>query len=193
MKKLLRNTNGVASIEFTLTIGIYIFVVMLIFEFCRLAITTAYWDLAISESVRIAKNEQLVSGDYKTAFENALKEQRKVQGTSTLGYLAQLQKGNIDIDVKYVNCVTQQSKCVEELLNGNFIQPTKDSNGNEVLPSGVLATLAYYSLTYNYEFLIPLPFIPKVLSEAILKREFVAVQEHQRPLFQPPQTHSKNN
>ncbi|HDR1341586.1 TPA: pilus assembly protein, partial [Pasteurella multocida] len=105
MKKFLRSTKGVASIEFTWTIGIYIFVVMLIFEFCRLAITTAYWDLAISESVRIAKNEQLQSGDYKTAFINALNKQREVQGSSTLGYLAQVQKGQIDINVEYVDCI----------------------------------------------------------------------------------------
>ncbi|HDR1371534.1 TPA: pilus assembly protein, partial [Pasteurella multocida] len=140
MKKFLRSTKGVASIEFTWTIGIYIFVVMLIFEFCRLAITTAYWDLAISESVRIAKNEQLQSGDYKTAFINALNKQREVQGSSTLGYLAQVQKGQIDINVEYVDCIHAPTSCIEELLKGNFLKKIKDPSGNEVEPSGVLAT-----------------------------------------------------
>ncbi|HDR1333175.1 TPA: pilus assembly protein, partial [Pasteurella multocida] len=132
MKKFLRSTKGVASIEFTWTIGIYIFVVMLIFEFCRLAITTAYWDLAISESVRIAKNEQLQSGDYKTAFINALNKQREVQGSSTLGYLAQVQKGQIDINVEYVDCIHAPTSCIEELLKGNFLKKIKDPSGNEV-------------------------------------------------------------
>ncbi|HDR1197752.1 TPA: pilus assembly protein, partial [Pasteurella multocida] len=135
MKKFLRSTKGVASIEFTWTIGIYIFVVMLIFEFCRLAITTAYWDLAISESVRIAKNEQLQSGDYKTAFINALNKQREVQGSSTLGYLAQVQKGQIDINVEYVDCIHAPTSCIEELLKGNFLKKIKDPSGNEVEPS----------------------------------------------------------
>ncbi|MFK3557760.1 TadE/TadG family type IV pilus assembly protein [Pasteurella multocida] len=191
MKKFLRSTKGVASIEFTWTIGIYIFVVMLIFEFCRLAITTAYWDLAISESVRIAKNEQLQSGDYKTAFINALNKQRETQGSSTLGYLAQVQKGQIDINVEYVDCIHAPTSCIEELLKGNFLKKIKDPSGNEVEPSGVLATLARYSLNYHYEFLIPLPFLSKKVSESVLKREFITVQEHQRPLFQPIQPQSR--
>ncbi|MGC6408600.1 TadE/TadG family type IV pilus assembly protein [Bisgaard Taxon 45] len=191
MKKFLRSSKGVASIEFTWTIGIYIFVVMLIFEFCRLAITTAYWDLAISESVRIAKNEQLQNGDYKTAFINALHKQREAQGSSTLGYLAQVQKGQIEINVEYVDCINAPTSCIDELLKGNFLKKIKDPSGNEVEPSGILATLARYSLNYHYEFLIPLPFLSKKVSESVLKREFITVQEHQRALFQPIQPQSR--
>lgn len=49
---------------------------MFIFEFCRLAVATAYWDLAITESVRIAKNEQAISGNYEEAFRKALTKQK---------------------------------------------------------------------------------------------------------------------
>ncbi|EGP05179.1 TadE, partial [Pasteurella multocida subsp. multocida str. Anand1_goat] len=40
MKKFLSNIKGTSSIEFALTIAFYLFVVMFIFEFCRLAVAT---------------------------------------------------------------------------------------------------------------------------------------------------------
>ena len=79
MKKFLSNKKGVSTVEFALTVAFYFFVVCLILEFCRVAITSSYWDLAITESTRIAKNQSAPGDDYKKAFETALRQQAVAQ------------------------------------------------------------------------------------------------------------------
>ncbi|OOF69803.1 TadE/TadG family type IV pilus assembly protein [Rodentibacter caecimuris] len=183
MKKFFSNIKGVSTVEFSFTIALYFFVVMLILEFCRLVIVTSYWDLAIAESVRIAKNENVNStGNYEEAFRKALKEQRKLQGESTVGYLAQVQKNDFDISVKYVDCDVGRS-CISALLDEKFRVPKKDNDGKLISPNGKEATLARYSLSYDYEFLVPLPFFPKSWTQSLLNREFVVVQEYERSQF----------
>ena len=62
MKSLIRiltDKRGVSSIEFALTIPIFIFLVSLIFELTRIALLSAYLDLALSEATRAAKNRFL--------------------------------------------------------------------------------------------------------------------------------------
>ncbi|WP_249856172.1 TadE/TadG family type IV pilus assembly protein [Aggregatibacter actinomycetemcomitans] len=186
MKKFLSNKKGASTVEFALTVVFYFFVVFLILEFCRISITTAYWDLAITESARIAKNRTAEGNDYAVEFEKALKQQLVYQESSTLGYLARLDKnGGYKIDVKYVDCGSESS-CVKSLLDGRFRRPTKDRDGKIIPPNGRLATLAVYSLTYNYEFLVSLPFLPKDSVGGLLSRKFVAVQEFNRSKFQYP-------
>ncbi|MFD1806451.1 TadE/TadG family type IV pilus assembly protein [Pasteurella oralis] len=182
MKKFLSNSKGTSTVEFALTIAFYLFIVMFIFEFCRLAIATAYWDLAITESVRIAKNEQATAGNYEDAFRKALQQQKKFNDESTMGYLALLEKNDFKVKVEYVDCA-KESECIQNLLDEKFRQPKKDSEGKIISPDGRLATLARYSLTYEYKFVIPLLFMPKSWSEAILNREFVVVQEFERSRF----------
>ncbi|MGC7589353.1 TadE/TadG family type IV pilus assembly protein [Bisgaard Taxon 46] len=183
MKRFISNNKGVSTVEFGLTVAIYFFVVMLIFEFCRLAISTTYWDLAIAESVRIAKNDNSPNHNYEDIFKKALGEQKKLQDNSTMGYLAQLEKNGFKVGVKYVNC-PDEKKCVQALLSGQYREPKKDSNGNIISPiDGQNATLAHYTLTYDYKFAVPLPFIPETWSQAILNREFVVVQEYERSKF----------
>lgn len=97
MKKFLSDKKGVSTVEFALTVAFYFFVVCLILEFCRISITTAYWDLAITESVREAKNQAAAGNDYKTAFEKALQNQKITQDNSPMGYLALSSK-------KYLRC-----------------------------------------------------------------------------------------
>ena len=58
MRKFLLNNRGVATVEFVLTIFWYLFIVFLIFECARVTLSVAYWDLALSEATRIAKNQQ---------------------------------------------------------------------------------------------------------------------------------------
>ncbi|EEX49588.1 protein TadE [Pasteurella multocida] len=182
MKCFISNNKGVSTVEFGLTVAIYFFVVMLIFEFCRLAISTTYWDLAIAESVRIAKNNDSGTHNYAEIFEKALLEQKRLQDSSTMGYLAQLEKNKFEVKVQYVDCADEK-KCVSALLNGQFRQPQKGPNGEMISPNGQNATLAHYTLKYEYNFVNPLPFIPKSWSESILNREFVVVQEYERSKF----------
>ncbi|MGY4677254.1 TadE/TadG family type IV pilus assembly protein [Pasteurella sp. P03HT] len=186
MKKFLSNSKGTSTVEFALTIAFYLFIVMFIFEFCRLAIATAYWDLAIIESVRIAKNEQADEANYEKVFKQVLTEQKKFSDESTMGYLAMLEKNDFDVKVQYVDC-PEEINCLGNLLKDQFRQPKKITNGSylQIAPNGRLATLAHYSLKYNYKFVVPLPFIPKSWSEAVMNREFVVVQEFERSSFKP--------
>ncbi|OOF54425.1 protein TadE [Rodentibacter genomosp. 2] len=183
MKKFLSNIKGISTVEFSFTVAFYFLVVTLILEFCRLTIVTSYWDLAIAESVRIAKNENANSmGNYEEVFRKALEEQRKLQGESTIGYLAQVQKSDFDISVKYVDCDAGRS-CVSALLDEKFRQPKIGKDGELISPNGRDATLARYSLSYDYEFLVLLPFFPKSWTKSLLNREFVVVQEYERSQF----------
>ena len=75
-----------------LTIAFYFLAVCLILEFCRIAITTSYWDLAVTESVRISKNEYDGKGSYLNVFKNNLQKQLNAQEKSTLGNFLQLDK-----------------------------------------------------------------------------------------------------
>ncbi|WP_424405646.1 TadE/TadG family type IV pilus assembly protein [Pasteurella sp. PK-2025] len=184
MKRFISNKKGVSTIEFGLTVGIYFFVVMMIFEFCRLAIATTYWDLAIAESVRITKNTENKTHDYKTFFKATLEAQKALQDTSTMGYLAQTGNSEIKVDVKYVDC-PQEKECVKALLANRFREP-KTKDGKIISPTGQNATLAYYTLTYDYRFVVPLPFIPTSWTQSILNREFVVVQEYERSSFSRP-------
>ncbi|ACS96617.1 protein TadE [Aggregatibacter aphrophilus NJ8700] len=181
MKKFLSNKKGVSTVEFALTVAFYFFVVCLILEFCRVAITSSYWDLAITESTRIAKNQSAPGDDYKKAFETALRQQAVAQEKSTIGYLVQLNNGGIEIDVKYVNC--SRETCIKALLNNDFRTP-KVVNGKLVDPNGALATLAVYTVKYKYKFLT-LPFLPADMVEHALERKIIAVQEFGRSLFLP--------
>ncbi|MDA5608328.1 TadE/TadG family type IV pilus assembly protein [Pasteurella multocida] len=182
MKKFLSNIKGTSSVEFALTIAFYLFVVMFIFEFCRLAVATAYWDLAITESVRIAKNEQAISGNYEEAFRKALTKQKKFHDESTIGYLALLEDNKFDVKVQYVDC-DKETECIKNLLLNKFRQPQKNHKGELISPTGSRATLAQYSLTYKYKFMVPLVFIPESWSQVVLNREFVVVQEFERSQF----------
>lgn len=186
MKKFLSNSKGTSTVEFALTIAFYLFIVMFIFEFCRLAIATAYWDLAIIESVRIAKNEQADEANYEKVFKQVLTEQKKFSDESTMGYLAMLDKNGFDVKVQYVDC-PEETNCLENLLKEKFRQPKQITGANhiKIAENGRLATLARYSLTYDYKFVVPLPFIPKSWSEAVMNREFVVVQEFERSSFKP--------
>lgn len=185
MKKFLSNSKGTSTVEFALTIAFYLFIVMFIFEFCRLAIATAYWDLAIIESVRIAKNEQADEANYEKVFKQVLTEQKKFSDESTMGYLAMLDKNGFDVKVQYVDC-PEETNCLQKLLEGKFRQPKQVGNSHiKIAENGRLATLARYSLTYDYQFVVPLPFIPKSWSEAVMNREFVVVQEFERSSFKP--------
>ncbi len=177
LKKFILGSKGSAPVEFVLTIVFYLFAVCLILEFCRIAITTSYWDLAITESVRVSKAEYNGEGDYLNVFKNNLQKQLKSQENSTLGNFLQLDKNNgYNVEVKYVDC-SQGKSCINALLNGNF---KKIPGGT---PDGKGASLAYYKVVYKYKFLVPVPFISSSLLEHVLSREFVTVQEWHRSQF----------
>ncbi|MDU8924168.1 pilus assembly protein [Pasteurellaceae bacterium LIM206] len=175
LKKMLLHQQGVATIEFALTIGIFLAVVFMIFELSRLAVISAYWDLSITESVRMVKNQRAPNGDYATLFRKTLLEQRRRLENGTIGLLAE--KGNsLEVEVKY-------AESVRDLADLRFREPKKDDQGQPIPPDGQNANLALYTVKYHYNPMIPLPFLPKSWTNRLLERKFVMVQEYERDRF----------
>lgn len=180
MKKFLLNVKGVAAVEFSLTIGLYFMVMFMIFELTRIAIVTAYWDLAIVESIRSARHQQIEGNDYSKAFLNELNQQKSIQNNSTMGMFMLLDNGRYNVETEYVDCTKgEKGDCIDALLKGAFITGTKDSEGNIKLPAGL--TLARYNLNYDYSFAINMPFLPTSWVNQLLNRKIIIMQEAQRP------------
>lgn len=171
IKKMYPNTKGVATIEFALTIGIFLTVIFMIFELARLTLLSSSWDLAITESVRLTKNQPAPNNDYKTLFTENLKAQLGREGSTTMALFAA--KGNVDVDVKYADTI-------EDVANGRFkAKPTDPSQA----PEGREATIALYSLKYDYQFIVPLPLLPASWLQSVFNRQIVVVQEYERSSF----------
>ncbi|WP_386695794.1 TadE/TadG family type IV pilus assembly protein [Lonepinella sp. MS14435] len=179
LKKMLVNPNGVSTIEFSLTVGIFFFVVFLIFELCRLAIISAYWDLAITESVRIAKNQRAANSDYKTQFEKILIEQRNSLRSGTIAFLGEA-KNELKVKVTYINAF--DFKTIDNLFKEE--DSNSGQNGQTTPQTGRNAALALYTVKYSYQPVVPLPFLPTSWTNNLLERKIVMVQEYERSQFQ---------
>ncbi|WP_373778482.1 TadE/TadG family type IV pilus assembly protein [Glaesserella sp.] len=183
LKNFVRSNKGTTTVEFVLTIVIYFTVVFMIFEWSRLTLASAYWDLAIAESTRISRAQEAEGGNYEELFKKTLKEQRALQAESGMVMFMQIPTQEDKVTVNYVDCTQgQNSNCLDALLNNQYKQPTM-VDGQLVSPTGELATLASYKLQAGYKPLIPMPFLSGSLSESILSREIVVVQEYERSLF----------
>jgi tadE len=182
MKTFVLNRNGVSTIEFTFTIGIYLFVVFMIFELARMVLVSAYWDSSIAESVRRARANQLnsVESNYTAAFLNELKNQKILQDSSPMGMFMLTSKNSLPIvDVKYVDCNQGLNKsCVDALINGYFRDPNQFANNPDLIGKGQV--LAVYDLKYQYEFSVKMPFLPKSWANNILQRRILSVQEYEK-------------
>ncbi|QLB12348.1 tight adherence protein E [Bisgaardia hudsonensis] len=180
LKHFLTNKRGVSTIEFALTVGIFFFVLFSIFELGRIALLSAYWDLAITESVRLTKNHRAADGNYQKAFENILlAEHKKLASPLVMGLFA-LENITVKVDLKY-------AESIEDLISNKFREPKtetdpKTGEAKLVSPTGKDAAIAQYSLNYKYKFLIPLPFIGQTVDSAF-KRKILMVQEYERSSF----------
>ena len=181
MKKIFLNSRGTSTVEFALTVFGYFLVVAMILELARLALASAYLDLAITQATTISKNQEADGksrGDYSKLFAEAFKERQKLQRNSVMGYLA-VQENKVDINVDYADTI-------DDLLNGVFRQPVVDSDGKILPPSGKDASIAVYSIKYDYEFIVSIPFLSGSLDnvrKSVLNRKIVTVQEYERNRF----------
>lgn len=165
LQKFLLNRKGVSTIEFALTIGLFLIVLFMIFEFGRITLLSAYWDLAITDSVRITKNQPADNGDYAKLFHDTLIKQHKKLVSPTVAGLFAVQNIDINVNVKY-------AKSVDDLINKRFIESNQGKN----------LAIAQYSLDYKYKFFIPLPFLDSLVN-SMFKRKILMVQEYERSLF----------
>ncbi|WGE66192.1 pilus assembly protein [Actinobacillus equuli subsp. equuli] len=149
--RFIRNVKGVATIEFSLTIGLFILVLFMIAEGCRIALLSSYLDLSVSEASRIAR-KQPIDSQYQQIFEQNLKRKD--------GLWAFLNQDSLtSINVMY-------AKNLDELVQQKF-QPTASG-----------AAFAQYAFQYRYK---PLFFwVPGAAVEPLFTRKIVVLQEYEK-------------
>lgn len=157
LKRFFKNEQGVAAVEFSLTIAFFIAMVLLIVELSRMAILSAALDLTVAGSVKQTKN--IKSTDYFSEVESRFKEQ--------LGVWDFLDKSNgFVIEVEYAANAAALIK--------NSTQKTPDSDH----------PLAQYTVGYKYEPMFI--WYPKILElgkhidPIVFTRRVVVTQEYER-------------
>lgn len=156
-RNLLREQQGVASIEFSLTVIIFIFMVFFVAETARLAYVSAVIDLAVSEAAKEAKNApSSLDGGYRSRFEKRLTE----QGGVLWGFLTRADA--VDITIAFSQSIDSMAA-------------TGGSSSFNKQP------LARYKLAYRYHPMF-FPF-PVFWANNLLTREVIFVQEYERSRF----------
>lgn len=150
--------TGAATIEFALTVIIFIFLVFFVAEMARMAYISSALDLAISESAKDAKNAK---GSQSTDYQARFNERLLNQGGSLWGFVSQS-------DVTEVSITYSDS-----------LQAMIDNGGQS--GSAENQSLARYQVQYRYHPMF-FPF-PKDWANSLFKREVIFVQEYERSKF----------
>jgi tight adherence protein E len=148
---------GVATIEFSLTIILFLFMVLFVAEISRMAYISSVIDLAISEAAKDAKNAPAGAAGYNARF-NARLNQR---GGSLWGFLTN--KGAVLVDITYSDSLAQM------IATGGTAGNARNK------------PLARYHVNYKYQPMF-VPF-PNSLAYSLFDREVIFVQEYERSKF----------
>lgn len=156
-RNLMREQQGVATIEFSLTVIVFIFMVLFVAETARLAYVSSVIDLAVSEAAKEAKNAPSgLDGGYRGRFEKRL----TAQGGALWGFLTQADA--VDITIAFAQSIDSM------ITTGGSSHFTK-------------RPLARYKLAYRYHPMF-FPF-PGFWANSLLTREVIFVQEYERSRF----------
>jgi Flp pilus assembly protein TadG len=156
-RDLVANQEGVVTVEFSLTVIVFIFMVLFVAETARLSYVSSVIDLAVSEAAKDAKNgPSSVDGGYRNRFEKRLME----QGGALWGFLTKADA--VDITIAYSGSINDM---ISNGGSGNFAKQT----------------LARYQLSYQYHPMF-FPF-PGFWANNLLTREVIFVQEYERSRF----------
>ncbi|WP_018651046.1 TadE/TadG family type IV pilus assembly protein [Actinobacillus capsulatus] len=151
LSRFIRNVKGVATIEFSLTIGLFILVLFMIAEGCRIALLSSYLDLSVSEASRVTRKNPAGS-DYQKLFNDSLKNNGRLWS-----FLSQ--DAITEVNVKYANTF-------DDLVEQRLKDESKGS------------AFAQYSFQYKYK---PLFFwVPKGAVEPLFHRNIVVLQEYEK-------------
>ncbi|QKJ88633.1 Flp pilus assembly membrane protein TadE [Paramixta manurensis] len=154
-----REQRGVATIEFALTVVLFLFMVLFIAEMSRMAYVSSVIDLAISEAAKEGKNAPEENGGYQRRFRNTLTE----QGGSLWFFLTN--EDAVEMSIHYANSVTEMA----------------DTGGTEGQAHTRGNALARYHLLYHYHPMF-FPF-PTNWASSLFNREVIFVQEYERSQF----------
>jgi len=158
VRRFFHEQHGIATIEFALTVTLFIFMVLFIAEISRMAYVSSVIDLAVSEAAKQGKNAPAsTDGGYNARFNRHLTE----QGGSLWFFLTR--EDAVELNITYANSI-------EEMINtGGSLKDAKDQS------------LARYHLLYRYHPMF-FPF-PKKWANSLFNREVIFVQEYERSKF----------
>lgn len=159
LRNFCREQRGVASIEFSLTVMLFIIMVFFIAELSRMAYVSSVIDLAVSEAAKEGKNAPEDNGGYQRRFRNHLTE----QGGSLWFFLTR--EDAVELSIHYANSVSDMAK-------------TGGTEGQQQTHNNALAR---YQLRYRYHPMF-FPF-PSAWADSLFNREVIFVQEYERSQF----------
>lgn len=152
------DNRGAVSIEFSLTVMLFIILVLFAAEIARMSYISAVIDLAVSEAAKESKNASAADrGGYDRRFQARITQ----QGGVLWGFLTQADAVTMKI--------TYASSIREMIQNGG------GSGNSHYKP------LARYQLQYKYHPMF-FPF-PGFWANNLLNREVIFVQEYERSKF----------
>ncbi|AIU86951.1 TadE/TadG family type IV pilus assembly protein [Pectobacterium odoriferum] len=154
---LIKDCRGIATIEFALTVMVFIIMVLFMIECARLAYVSSVIDLAVSEAAKDAKNApENLDGGYRSRFEKRLMD----RGGSLWGFLTH--KDAVSINLGY-------AKSIDDMVRTGGGSSTRNQ------------PLARYQLSYRYQPMF-FPF-PHFWADSLMNREVIFVQEFERSKF----------
>ncbi len=158
IRRFIHDRRGAASIEFALTVIVFLFMVFFIAEMARMAYISSVIDLALSEGAKEAKNAPAnVDGGYQARFTRRITE----QGGTLWGFVT-----NADALVMKIT----YADSIADMANGKDQGAT--SSGKPI---------ARYYIDYKYQ---PMFFpVPQSWTTSIFSREVIFVQEYERSQF----------
>ncbi|MTH45580.1 pilus assembly protein [Escherichia alba] len=157
--RLRRCRSGAVTVEFALTVIIFIFLVLFVAETARLAYISSVLDLATSEAAKEAKNAPADSGlqDYRTRFETRLLN----QGGHLWSFLTRADA--TEINISFAPTIADMTASGGQTANVTNMP------------------LARYQVKYHYHPMF-FPF-PGFWANNFLNREVIFVQEYERSKF----------
>lgn len=147
-----KEEKGSVAVEISLIFIPLIFIILLIFELCRIVYISSSLDLAVAEASRYAAISTMTEENYQTVFYDKLNKDIPLWPLLT-------KDENIYVDVNY--CSTINDIIAD---NCNNIADQK--------------SLAIYKVGYNYTLLFSI--LPTGSLNSYLQRTVVYVQEYQR-------------
>jgi tight adherence protein E len=154
--RFLHSHNGSITVEFSIVIILFLFIILSCAEIARLLYISASLDFVVSEAAKSAKNKLVDdSKTYQEVFQEKLMAQQGVLG------LFISDNNSVIVNVTFSNGIS-------DIVNNVYLE----SNQNAIYRNEVLAR---YTVSYLYR---PILFpISSQWANTLLKREVIFVQE----------------
>ncbi|NIH92220.1 tight adherence protein E [Enterobacter asburiae] len=159
LNRFYRQQRGVVTIEFALTVTIFLFMVLFIAEMSRMAYVSSTIDLAVSEAAKAGKNAPQNNHGYEQRYRNILTK----QGGALWFFLTD--EDAVEMSIHY-------ARSIDDMVNTGGIEGHSHIHHSP---------LARYHLLYHYHPMF-FPF-PKSLADPLFNREVIFVQEYERSQF----------